>query len=284
MDLSLLNGISLARLTTKLTVDALPATGSADFYVGQTQQIPATGNPLLIGDTVKKATDAVLAALLGQTAQTGTGLSPNGPEQEKIRQQLATQAWQNTLAGNTCSVDAPGQAGYNCRRARWQAAVLAIESASTGLQGFLGTTLNNSVNLLGDVLTLNVVGILNSTGGLVGGLVSTLDNTLKNLLGGIIPTNQCASYSLLGGYQGNEAGCIKEIAQSLQNTPSANQPSNAVIGLLGALLGGLQQPLNAIGTSIVKPAIENVVGLNIGQTDVKLMSLQCNGNEVQLVY
>ncbi|WP_144638185.1 pilus assembly protein TadG-related protein [Bordetella genomosp. 13] len=284
VDLSLLGGVSLARLTTKLTVDALPATGAADFYEGQTREVPATGNPLLIGDTVKRATDALLTALLGAAGQTGTGMAPNGPDQEKLRQQLATQIWQNTDTPGGCAVAAAGQAGFNCRQARWQSAIMTIESTSTGLQGFLGTTLNSSVNLLGSLLTLNVVGVLNSTGSLVGGLVNTLDNTLKNLLGGLIPTNQCASYSLLGGYQGNEAGCIKEIAQSLQNAPPANQPSHAVIALLGTLLGGLQQPLNDIGTSIIKPTIENIIGLNIGQTDVKLMSLECNGKGVQLVY
>ncbi|SAI58449.1 Predicted membrane protein [Bordetella ansorpii] len=280
-------GTSLASLNTKLTVDALPADGSATLYAGQpAQTVPANGNQLMLGTTLKKATDALLTALLGQTAATGTGPGFSTPDQQaQLRKDLANKVFDDAKLANGCNVAATGQAGYQCRQALWQSALTTIQNGSSGLQGLLGTTLNNSVNLLSDVLTLNVVGVLNSTGNLVGGLLNSVGDVLRNVLGGIIPTNTCASWSLLGGYQGNETGCKTEIANSLKNTGpvGAGQPSNAVIALLGLVLGILQQPLDNLGAGLAQ-TVNNVVGLELGQTDVNLLSLDCNGKGVQLVY
>src|SRR5690606_4976918 len=102
----------------------------------------------------------------------------------------------------------------------------------------------------------------------------------------LIPTNACASWSLLAGYQGTELGCVNELANALKNTSitTSSQPPNVVLALVGALLQVLQPILDGIGQLVLQPVIEHVVGLQVGQTDVDLMSLDCSGRGVQLVY
>jgi len=278
-------GTDLASLNTKLTVDALRAEDDDDFHEGQTRQLPPDGNPLEVGTTVRDVTDALLAALLGNTLKGGTTM--NGADQQKLRQDLATQIWNDTAALNTCNPSASGSTGYQCRDARWKAGLAEIERSSTGLKGFLGATLGNSLDLLDNLLTLDVLGLLGNVGNLVGDLVGAVGDVLAGLLGSLIPTNACASGSLLGGYQGNETGCINELANALKNTspPSSTQPPNAVLALVGMLLETLRPVLDdLIGQQVLKPLIEQVVGLQVGQTDVTLMSLDCDGKGVQLVY
>ncbi|CFO09865.1 Predicted membrane protein [Bordetella pertussis] len=54
--------------------------------------------------------------------------------------------------------------------------------------------------------------------------------------------------------------------------------------LLGYLLKPLADILNMIGADLLRPLIENVLGLRLGVTDVHMMSIDCDGKGVQLVY
>ncbi|SAI72442.1 Predicted membrane protein [Bordetella ansorpii] len=279
LQLGILGGVNLATLNTKLAVEALPANGSADFYVGQTRQIPATGNPLLIGDTLKNVTDALLSALLGSSLQGGQNLS--GAQNTQLRNQLATKYWQDTAMQYPCNADGISSSAAACRGQRQQAALQAISASTSGLGGFLGGLTSNTLGLVGNLVTLNVAGLVGNVGGIVGGLLGTVGSTLTQVTEAL-GLGPCSS-----ALTGSQAGCINTLSNTLaQNAsaPAVGNPPNAVVALAGLVLGALQQPLNSIGTSIIKPVVENVIGLQVGQTDVKLMSLQCNGNEVQLVY
>lgn len=277
-------GSNLTTLNAHLAVDALRAEGDGDLYVGQARLLPDGDNPLAIGSTVKTLTDALLTAVLGNTLKAGT--SQSGPRQQELRQKLAEEIWQKTGETHLCDPSAPQQAGFQCRDTRWKAGLLEIEKMSSGLQGFLGATLHRTLNLLGDLLTLDVLDVLGNLGNLLGGLLGVVGNILANLLGGLIPTNACASWSLLAGYQGTEGGCVSELANALKDASitAPGQPPNVVLALVGALLEALRPVLDGIGQLVLQPVIEHVVGLQVGQTDANLMSLDCSGRGVQLVY
>jgi len=271
--------INLLKLHNKLSLDALAAYDEADFYAGQQRRMPETANPLLIGDTVKNATDALLAALLGSSLQPDQSL--NSSQNSALRKQLATKFWDDTASDYPCEAD--GQTGSNgkCRGKRQKAALTAISASTDGLGGFLGGLATNTLGVVGNLVTLDIGGVVGNVGGLVNGLLGTVGNTLTQLTEAL-GLGPCSS-----ALTGTQQGCINTLSDTMAmnaSVPAAGNPPNALVALAGVLLGGLQQPLNSLGTDLVKPAMEDVVGLQIGQTDVNLMSLECNGKGVQLVY
>lgn len=278
-------GAELASLTPDppLVINALPANGAADFYVGQTQSVPATDNPLLLGTTIKNLTDALLGALLGNTLQAGAAL-PSGTRNQVI-QNMAQELWNNTssICTDTASA-AQTAAGFACRSNRTQAALNQIKNAPTNLGGFLTGLPTATSNLLTSLVSLNVSSLLGNVVNLVSNLVSSVVTTLGDIVGALLPTNQCTSRLLGIPIGGSVAGCVSQITNTLAATPTAGGPPNVVLGLVGFLLDLIKPLFDQIGTALLKPLIENVIGLRIGQTDVHLMSMDCDGTGVQLVY
>lgn len=104
--------------------------------------------------------------------------------------------------------------------------------------------------------------------GLVGGLLTGIGD----LLGEILVGNQCTGGGLFGGY-GTNQGCINELEKALAK-PSGQLQSNTL-----ALLTGILTPaLDAIGNNLLMPILENVLGLQLGQTEVNLLGLTCDGH------
>ncbi|ALM83994.1 TadG family pilus assembly protein [Bordetella sp. N] len=236
---------------------------STTMRAGQTSTVALTSLPL--GTAVQNITNAVLTALLGGSAQTGAGTQP-----AKVGTALATDLWSQARQINTCDPSAGGASGYNCRNALWQSAIKLSQNASNNLGGYINQQPN--------------AGLLTGVGNLLTGLVNGLGSVLNGIVGALLPTNNCATASLLGGYGGSESGCIGEIAKSFTNTPNAGTTlSNVLLGILGPLFNMLQPVLNSIGDAVLG-LINNTIGLNLNSVDVKLMSLQCNGKGVQLVY
>jgi len=102
------------------------------------------------------------------------------------------------------------------------------------------------------------------------GLLTGLLNGITDLLSGVL--NQCTG---LLGIGGSEQGCKNMIKDTLQtnSTGAGGAVSNAV-----SVLAGLLKPLlDAIGSSILTPLLTNVLGINLGQVDVNLKSLDCKG-------
>ncbi len=109
------------------------------------------------------------------------------------------------------------------------------------------------------------------------GLLSGVVNLVGGIVSGVL--NSCTGLAYLGG---TENGC----KQMLYNTlaASGNSSSGGTVSNSLAYLTGLVKPLlNALGGSILTPLLQNVLGIQLGVTDVHLIKLQCSG-EPRLVY
>jgi uncharacterized membrane protein len=241
-------GVTVANVNSNFVIGALPASGSATFSPGQTQNVPANGTPLAIGTTVSNLFNALTAVLV---TQGGTSNSSN------IVGSLANDLWNNNASAGTTG----GNAG------QLTAALNQLSSTTSGLQTFLNQVGTQTGGLLSSALTLNVVGLLNNTGGLL--------SSVTNLLGNILNQTTC-TLGLLGS-----APCINVIQTAMNGTSTGGTP-NSVIALLAFVVQALQGPLNQIGTQILTPLLNNTLGVQLGVSTVTLHSLQCRG--VQLVY
>lgn len=114
------------------------------------------------------------------------------------------------------------------------------------------------------------------------GLLTGLLNGLSDLLGavgGLLGGDGCSYTGLLGTT--SNAGCVSLIKGTLSKNSSG---LNGVLpNALTVLVGMLKPVLNAVGSSILTPLFQNVLGLNLGQLDVHLDDLNCSQNP-QLVY
>ena len=60
----------------------------------------------------------------------------------------------------------------------------------------------------------------------------------------------------------------------------AGSPPAALFVLLGSLLNLLQPILDAVGTNLLLPLLQNVLGLQLGQTDISMLGLECRAGSV----
>jgi len=252
-------GSSLIGLDTSLNIDPLEVLEEGDLAQGQ--MLIVDGN-VDLGTTVNDLTNALLAALLGQTLNSGSSLISYAD-----RVDIAEEIW-TEVNGNSCG---SFNAGSICRAQGLADAQERIETTSSGLTGFVSDALLNPVlGLLDSVLTLDLGGILGDVGGLVGGLL----NGVGDLLGGLLFGNPCTGGGLLGGY-GTNAGCINELADAL-DTPAGQTQSNALVFLTGLLLEVLKPILNSIGNDLLMPILQDILGLQLGQTEVNMLGLTCS--------
>lgn len=260
-------GSGLIGLNTHLSVDALATAGSVTL--AKQQEGTVNGN-LSLGTTVKNLTDALLAGLLG------TGINQKPTLDDAQRTTLATKLWEQ-VGGNSC---ASGFSGSGCRDQNFHEAVDFLNDASTGLVGFLTSALLNPVvGLLSSVLTLNLVGVLQSVGGLVGGLLGVVGGLVGGLLD-VVAGNPCTGGGLIPIYGGgSSAGCIGQLKPVVQAT-SGSSPQAGVVALLGLVMELLRPILDTIGNNLLMPLLQNLLGLQVGQTDVTLMGLECRAGAV----
>lgn len=246
-------GVNLVDLTTKLQIDPLPSGGQVTLAKGEKGTV---GNDLLLGTTVKDLTDALLASLLGNSLKAGQGISTS--TNTTVRHQTAVDLWGST----PCT-------SRSCRESRLSSVQDRITNASNGLTGFVGSLTSTTLGILNQLLSVDVFGLLNSVGSLVGGLLSLVGDLLGGVIGG------CTA--LIGS---NDNACIAKIENGLSGLSGTggNQTPNAVVALVSFLLQVLQPLLNGLGTSVLTPLLQNVLGLHLGETDVRLIDLQCGGN------
>ncbi|MET3395041.1 putative membrane protein [Variovorax sp. 1140] len=100
------------------------------------------------------------------------------------------------------------------------------------------------------------------------GLITGLLNGVLDLVSGLL--NTCTGLFSIG-----EQGCKNMIRDTLAS--QTNGPSGSVSNAISFLAGLLQPLLDAIGSSILTPLLTNVLGINLGQVDVNLKSLDCKG-------
>ena len=113
---------------------------------------------------------------------------------------------------------------------------------------------------------INTIRQNSSQSGLLTGLLSGVSDLLTGVL------NQCTG---LLGIGGSEQGCKNMIKDALQT--NSNGLNGSVSNAVSVLAGLLEPLLNAIGSSILTPLLTNVLGINLGQVDVNLKSLDCKG-------
>lgn len=117
-----------------------------------------------------------------------------------------------------------------------------------------------------------------SQSGLVSGLLSGLGNLLNSILGTVLGGDGCtAGTGLLGAGPVSDANCVAVLKGAVSPTSSAAS-GGSVSNALAVLSGTLRPVLNAVGSTILTPLLQNVLGLHMGETDVKLIDLQCGGN------
>ncbi len=108
------------------------------------------------------------------------------------------------------------------------------------------------------------------------GLLTGLLNGVTDLLSGVL--NDCTGLLGLGG---STTGCKNMIKNSLSS--SSNSGGNAISNALSVLVGLLKPLLNAVGAQVLTPLLQNALGINVGQIDVNLRSLDCKASPM-LVY
>lgn len=114
------------------------------------------------------------------------------------------------------------------------------------------------------------------------GLLTGLLNGLGDLLGavGTLLTGDGCTFRVLGPATSND-GCVKLIKNTLEKKSNSNL-SGGVSNALAVLTGLLQPILDAIGKDVLTPLLRNLLGVHLGEVDVKLQALRCNN--AQLVY
>lgn len=117
-----------------------------------------------------------------------------------------------------------------------------------------------------------------SQSGLLSGLLGGLGTLVNSILGAVLGGDGCtAGTGLLGSGPVSDANCVAVLKGAVSPSSSAASGGN-ISNALAVLSGTLRPVLNAVGSTILTPLLQNVLGLHLGETDVKLMDLQCGGN------
>lgn len=115
--------------------------------------------------------------------------------------------------------------------------------------------------------------------GLLGGVVNGIGDLL-GAVGGLLAGDGC-SYTGLAGTTSN-AGCVALLKNTLTKASGSSGGGAATSNSLAVLTGMLRPVLDAVGANVLTPLLQNVIGIHLGEVDVKLESLQCGSSK--LVY
>lgn len=267
-------------LNDKLSLDALQASEQVTLAAGETASTRI--NPLLIGDSVSRIVEELLRVLSTLLSPASSGMS-------------TSQAADN-LADQLLKAAHPAGGRYNVNDT---VAFLRRTQPHNGIEPFAEWQLANGVpyacNLLGLDTCFRTGPVWDGFKATVTGEgLGVLSGALGALTGGLL-INRCDSLiSNLTGYN----SCVrKNLASYLQTAPNGlldaylgggvTAPGNQVscsgllCTLLKPLLDVLKPVLNGIGT-LLTTTLANVLGLELGRTDVHVQSIQCNS--AQLVY
>lgn len=121
-----------------------------------------------------------------------------------------------------------------------------------------------------------------ASGGLLSGVVGGLTNLL-NAVTGLLVGNGCTTGSgLLGLGPTSDNSCVSMIQTSLANSSLAAS-GGSISNELATVAGIVRPLLDTLGSSVLTPLLNNVLGVRLGVTDVNLIKLNCSG-EARLVY
>lgn len=272
--------LGAAVVNDKLSLDALQASEQVTLAAGETASTRI--NPLLIGDTVSHIVEELLRVLSNLLSPASNGMS-------------TSQAADN-LADQLLKAANPGGGRYNVNDT---VTFLRRTQPHNGIEPFAEWQLTNGVPFACSLLGLNTcfrtgpvwdgfkatvtgegLGVLNGLLGSVAGglLINRCDSLISNLVG----YNSCVQKNLSSYLQTAPEGVLDAYLGSGVTAPG-NQVScrGLLCILLKPVLDVLKPVLNGIGT-LLTTTLANVLGLELGRTDVHVQSIQCNS--AQLVY
>ena len=272
--------LGAAVVNDKLSLDALQDSQQVTLAAGETASTRI--NPLLIGDTVSHIVEELLRVLSNLLSPASNGMS-------------TSQAADN-LADQLLKAANPGGGRYSVNDT---VTFLRRTQTHNGIEPFAEWQLTNGVPYACSLLGLNTcfktgpvwdgfkatvtgegLGVLNGLlGSLTGGLlINRCDALISNLVG----YNSCVQKNLASYLQTAPEGVLDAYLGSGVTAPG-NQVScrGLLCILLKPVLDVLKPVLNGIGT-LLTTTLANVLGLELGRTDVHVQSIQCNS--AQLVY
>ncbi|WP_312320590.1 TadG family pilus assembly protein [Stenotrophomonas sp.] len=269
-------------INDRIQINALSHSESLTLAAGETQSTWI--NPAQIGTAVSDLVQQLLRVLGGMLNPAAKGMN--------------TASTADQLADQFLKASNPGNGLYDVDRT---IALLRNGNAAQGINAFGDWNVHNGVPYAcafglgtcyrdGSVwegyratVTGQGLGLLDGLlGTLLGGLVI---NRCSGLVSALLAYNACVKGNLASYMQTAPAGVL----DSYQGSGSVTDPStNAVAcsGLLCTLLrpvleGVLKPLLNGVGT-LLTTTLANVLGIELGRTDVHLQATQCN--PAQLVY
>lgn len=280
----LLTLLGIPLINNQIKVNALADQQSITLAAGETGSTQI--NKLALGNTVSELTTQLLNVLSGMLNPRGNGLSTSDTAKQLAKQYLKAGKPGGGAydVGKTISLLRNGDPGQDLAPlGDWDVAggVPTVCPYSLGLATCWTT---------GSVWTGYSATATGQGFGLVDGLVGSL-------LGGLL-VNRCSS--LLTGVFGQYNTCLENnLASYIQTNPDegfldqfngggVTAPGNGEIACTGILCIVLKGPLdllkpllNNIG-SLLSDLLANLLGLELGRTDVHVQSIQCGG--AQLVY
>lgn len=200
------------------------------------------GNDLAIGATVSNLVTQATTLLFAGTASAGT---PSGASLADIANQLWNDSGKSAASGGAgCTANTVA-----CHTLRMSNAKARIETnvAQSGL-------LTGVISGLGDLL------------GALGTAVAGDGCTVAGVLGRKI----------------EDAACTALLKTTLGAATPGSGGGGAISNSLAVLTGMLRPVLDALGTNVLTPLLRNVIGIHLGEVDVKVESLQCGNSK--LVY
>lgn len=247
--MSLVKILGVDLLAGKAYIPALPNNSTVTLSPGQT--VTTGGNPLDIGATVSNLLNELLKLLLGNSGGTN-GTPATRPTTPAIAATLASYYIPTTTATNMsqAAVDAV-QTKLTADGLTWNRPLLGILSQS------MPTEWASNIGSCKATFTTYQTSCVRNT------LINSLQTPNQNgLLTG-----------LLGG--------LVQLITGLLGVGAADGGTPLLAGLLGPLVSLLQPVLDAIG-NFVSDILKNLLGLQLGLTDVHLSSISCRNSK--LVY
>lgn len=241
-----------------LSLDALSIEEDEVYLAVDTAELPANwtdmqdrsdfgtvgGNSLDIGTVVERLIGLLLDLLLGGSSQNNL----QAPD-DSTNREIAEGIWNAAAPPGGCP-------DTECR-----------QQVMEDIKGKAETVHNDGL------VTGLLTGLLNLVGNLLGDVLDLVDKLLKLLLGGVHHGNQCTTDSYRAGPLGSnltnqhdtsDAACIDQIAKSLP----ADAGTQFSLGILTSLL-------DELGSKVLKPILENLLGLRVSEVDVHLQDLNC---------
>ncbi|MCW2065818.1 UNVERIFIED_ORG: putative membrane protein [Stenotrophomonas maltophilia] len=266
-------------INDKITLPALTSTQSLTLAAGQTGSTRI--NPLAVGTAVSDLVNELLRVLSGMLSSPKQGMNANDTAKA-----LADRYLQAAFpSGGRYNVDQvipllrDGDPSRNLAPlGNWTVPKGVPKPCLLGLTtcwedgsvwtGYRTTVTGQGLGLLDGLL-----------GSLVGGL---LINRCDSLLGNLIDYNGCVRTNLASYIQTAPAGFLDGQNGGGVTTPGNNVSCSGLLcALLNPVLAALKPVLNSVGTLLTN-TLANLLGLELGRTDVSMQSIQCSS--AQLVF